>query len=150
PSNGPRYETTTVTDSLGAYAFLIAVDAEATVAAYTSVAVDAVPGKAIPQQLSCSESHMLGCGGEASASFGFAASCTAARFAGVVYCDDNGNLDRNDGEDGIASVPVTLHVDPSDGPNYEMTTFTAADGTYAFSIPIDDGKSASVYASVPT
>ena len=151
PSDGPPTETTALTDGDGRYSFSITIPRNGSVAVFASVATDAVPGKTIPLEASCSGTRTLEtCGGETAHDFGFEPVCDAATFVGLVYCDDNGNGVRDDGEVGIPNVSVTLHADPSDAPPYEETGVTDENGAYGFSIAIPRNGSVAVFTSVAT
>ncbi|MBI4602024.1 MAG: hypothetical protein HY721_08690 [Planctomycetes bacterium] len=52
-------------------------------------------------------------------------------YSGTVYCDSNGNADRDGGEEGIAGVEVSL-VCALDGETVKRSTITGPDGSYRF------------------
>jgi len=59
-----------------------------------------------------------------------------ARLSGFVYIDENNNGVRVPGDPPLANVPVTLTgASALDGSAVQLTTQTAADGSYAFALP---------------
>jgi hypothetical protein len=148
PHPGPEYTVTTHTDSEGTYAFTFSVPADGSISVFTSVPTNAVPGKTIPLDVSCSPTSRLRECERANHDFGYRPVCETATFTGVVYCDDDSNGTRGEGEAGIAEVEVTLHADPHPGPQYTRTTRTDSEGRYSFAFDVPDGDSISVFTSV--
>ncbi len=70
---------------------------------------------------------------------------TAGSIGGTVYRDDNNNGLKDAGEPGLGGVTVSLTSTPAAGGNVNLSTTTAADGTYLF-----DGLAQGTYTVTET
>lgn len=148
PSDGEPFEIAAVTGAAGGYSFSIPVTPGGTVRAFTSVSVDAVPGRSIPLEASCAPpADLEPCAG-GGFDFPFAPECDTVTYWGFVYCDDDDDRRMDDGETGIAFVPVTIHVDPSSGPSTTIAIATDEAGRFEIDFDFAEGVSYEVFASV--